>query len=279
MKVEEEATKGSAPASRAWQPPSPKTTTTWCLELLELITGKVRVERRPPVFCSIKFNARVRNISSATFSAGMVRVEQRNKTLVDMEVYDDGPYEVGDENLSDPDLVPVPANSYLGECKTTTCLSHMNILSTRLTICSMVQWRKEDISLVLSIRRHMIYELFVKIVHIGIKSSFAVSGFSLDSGHRLTSSRDLTVVSGAPRANHSGAVLLLKKGADTSSKLLIEHTLHGPGLASAFGYDVAVVDLNADGYQDFESLREKWERLSLIIGVLVGHSHAFPPFL
>lgn len=61
------------------------------------------------------------NISSLAFSAGTVRVEQRNKTLVDMEVYDDGPYEVGDESLADPDLVPVPANSYLGECTTTKC--------------------------------------------------------------------------------------------------------------------------------------------------------------
>lgn len=68
------------------------------------------------------------NISFPTFSAGMVRVEQRNKTLVDMEVYDDGPYEVGDENLSDPDLVPVPANSYLGGCETTLCWSHLGPL-------------------------------------------------------------------------------------------------------------------------------------------------------
>lgn len=68
-------------------------------------------------------NQCVLNFSSLPFSAGMVRVEQRNKTLVDMEVYDDGPYEVGDESLSDPDLVPVPANSYLGEC-----LSHLRPL-------------------------------------------------------------------------------------------------------------------------------------------------------
>ena len=33
-----------------------------------------------------------------------------------MGFYDDGPFEVGDENLLDPDLVPVPANSYLGGC-------------------------------------------------------------------------------------------------------------------------------------------------------------------
>ncbi len=72
-------------------------------------------------------------------------------------------------------------------------------------------------------------------------------GFSLDSGHHITRSRDLTVVAGAPRANHSGAVVLLKKESETSSRLLVEHTLHGPGLASSFGYDLAVVDLNGDG--------------------------------
>lgn len=33
-----------------------------------------------------------------------------------MGVYDDGPYEVGYEKLLNPDLVQLPANSYLGEC-------------------------------------------------------------------------------------------------------------------------------------------------------------------
>ncbi|XP_070770321.1 integrin alpha-6 isoform X3 [Enoplosus armatus] len=119
---------------------------------------------------------------------GIVRVEQKNNTLLEMGVYDDGPYEVGDEHLLNPELVPLPANSYLG--------------------------------------------------------------FSLDSGHSITRSRSLTVVAGAPRANHSGAVVLLKKESEASSRLLVEHTLHGPGLASSFGYDVAVVDLNGDGWQD-----------------------------
>lgn len=72
-------------------------------------------------------------------------------------------------------------------------------------------------------------------------------GFSLDSGHSITGKGTLTVVAGAPRANHSGAVVLLKKENQTSGRLLVEHTLHGPGLASSFGYDVAVVDLNGDG--------------------------------
>lgn len=47
-------------------------------------------------------------------------MEQKNNTLLEMGVYDDGPYEVGDEHLLNPELVPLPANSYLGECLPTT---------------------------------------------------------------------------------------------------------------------------------------------------------------
>uniref|UniRef100_A0AAY4ET33 Integrin alpha-2 domain-containing protein n=1 Tax=Denticeps clupeoides TaxID=299321 RepID=A0AAY4ET33_9TELE len=116
---------------------------------------------------------------------GIVRVEQKNNTLLEMGLYDDGPYEVGDEHSLDPVLVPVPANSYLG--------------------------------------------------------------FSLDSGHNITKKGQLTIVSGAPRTNHSGAVVLLKKAGAISTLLAPEYILEGPGLASSFGYDVAVVDLNRDG--------------------------------
>ncbi|KAM3865973.1 integrin alpha-6-like [Diretmus argenteus] len=119
---------------------------------------------------------------------GVVRVEQKNNTLLEMGFYDDGPFEVGDENILDPELVPVPANSYLG--------------------------------------------------------------FSLDSGKSLTKKGQLTVVAGAPRANHSGSVVLLKKGPETGNALLQEYTLEGEGLASSFGYDLAVLDLNGDSWQD-----------------------------
>ncbi|TRY90453.1 hypothetical protein DNTS_011814 [Danionella cerebrum] len=119
---------------------------------------------------------------------GIVRVEQKNNTLLEMGFFDDGPYEVGDENRLDPNLVPVPANSYLG--------------------------------------------------------------FSLDSGHSITEKGKLIIVSGAPRANHSGAVVFLRKEGEMSTMLTPHHILEGPGLASSFGYDVAVVDLNGDGWQD-----------------------------
>ncbi|XP_045907125.1 integrin alpha-6-like isoform X1 [Micropterus dolomieu] len=119
---------------------------------------------------------------------GVVRMEQRNDTLLELGVYDDGPFEVGDENDKNPDLVPAPANSYLG--------------------------------------------------------------FSLDSGKSLTKKGQLTVVAGAPRANHSGAVVLLKKGENSRNILVDEYTLEGEGLASSFGYDLTVLDLNGDGWQD-----------------------------
>ncbi|CAB1326588.1 unnamed protein product [Coregonus sp. 'balchen'] len=119
---------------------------------------------------------------------GMVRVEHKNNTLLEMRSYKDGPYEVGDENQLNPDLVPVPPNSYLG--------------------------------------------------------------FSLDSGKYITKKGQLTVVAGAPRAHHSGEVVLLKKESDVSSMLSPEYILEGEGLASSFGYDLAVVDLTGDGWQD-----------------------------
>lgn len=75
----------------------------------------------------------------------------------------------------------------------------------------------------------------------------SVVGFSLDSGKMLTKKGQLTIVAGAPRANHSGSVVLLRKEADKSSMLSAEYILEGEGLASSFGYDLTVLDINADG--------------------------------
>ncbi|XP_046693527.1 integrin alpha-6b isoform X2 [Silurus meridionalis] len=119
---------------------------------------------------------------------GVVRLEQKNNTLIEMGIYDDGPYEIKYTTPEALDEVAVPANSYLG--------------------------------------------------------------FSLDTGKMLTKKGQLTVVAGAPRANHSGAVVLLKKESDSGSKMITEYIIEGEGLASSFGYEVAVVDLNGDGWQD-----------------------------
>uniref|UniRef100_A0A8C4SSR8 Integrin subunit alpha 7 n=1 Tax=Erpetoichthys calabaricus TaxID=27687 RepID=A0A8C4SSR8_ERPCA len=101
-------------------------------------------------------------------------------------MFDDGPYEVADENLRNSSLIPVPSHSYLG--------------------------------------------------------------FSVDSAQGITGRRVLSFVAGAPRANHTGAVVLLQK--DNVYRLVPEHILWGEELASSFGYSVAVADLNSDGWTD-----------------------------
>ncbi|XP_075685574.1 integrin alpha-6 isoform X1 [Rhinoderma darwinii] len=119
---------------------------------------------------------------------GFVRAEHKNSSFDDLFIFEDGPYETGGETKRNPDLVPVPANSYLG--------------------------------------------------------------FSLDTSRGITSQDEMTFVSGAPRANHSGAVVLLKKYPPNERMLSPEFVFEGEGLASSFGYDVAVADLNGDKWQD-----------------------------
>uniref|UniRef100_A0A8C5DQC8 Integrin alpha-2 domain-containing protein n=1 Tax=Gouania willdenowi TaxID=441366 RepID=A0A8C5DQC8_GOUWI len=73
-------------------------------------------------------------------------------------------------------------------------------------------------------------------------------GFSVDSAQGIMSLGELTFVAGAPRANHTGAVLLLKK--DNVYRLVPQHIFWGEELASSFGYSVATTDLNQDGWTD-----------------------------
>ncbi|XP_059499419.1 integrin alpha-7-like isoform X2 [Stegostoma tigrinum] len=73
-------------------------------------------------------------------------------------------------------------------------------------------------------------------------------GFSVDSAKGLTQHDELSVVSGAPRANHTGAVVILRK--EGVNRLAPEHILWGEELGSSYGYAVATVDLNSDGWMD-----------------------------
>lgn len=70
-------------------------------------------------------------------------------------------------------------------------------------------------------------------------------GFSVDSAMDVMSLGELTFVAGAPRANHTGAVVLLRK--DNVYRLVPQHIFWGEELASSFGYSVATTDLNRDG--------------------------------
>nr|XP_046168297.1 integrin alpha-7 [Oncorhynchus gorbuscha] len=73
-------------------------------------------------------------------------------------------------------------------------------------------------------------------------------GFSVDSANDIMSHGELTFVAGAPRANHTGAVVLLRK--DNVYRLVPQHILWGEELGSSFGYSVATADLNSDGWTD-----------------------------
>ncbi|GAA6228042.1 integrin alpha-7 isoform X1 [Lates japonicus] len=117
---------------------------------------------------------------------GEMRVQLLNQTLLDLGLYDDGPYEVADQKQLNAQLIPVPYHSYLG--------------------------------------------------------------FSVDSAMGIMNLGELTFVAGAPRANHTGAVLLLKK--DNVYRLVPQHIFWGEELASSFGYSVATTDLNRDGWTD-----------------------------
>ncbi|TNN82179.1 Integrin alpha-7 [Liparis tanakae] len=78
--------------------------------------------------------------------------------------------------------------------------------------------------------------------------SHSYLGFSVDSAMGIMSLGELTFVAGAPRANHTGAVVLLRK--DNVYRLVPQHIFWGEELASSFGYSVATADLNNDGWTD-----------------------------
>uniref|UniRef100_A0A8D0UQ04 Integrin alpha-7 n=1 Tax=Sus scrofa TaxID=9823 RepID=A0A8D0UQ04_PIG len=82
----------------------------------------------------------------------------------------------------------------------------------------------------------------------GAPGTYNWKGFSIDSGKGLVRAEELSFVAGAPRANHKGAVVILRK--DSASRLVPEVLLSGERLTSGFGYSLAVADLNSDGWTD-----------------------------
>ncbi|CAM9438455.1 unnamed protein product [Lampetra planeri] len=74
-------------------------------------------------------------------------------------------------------------------------------------------------------------------------------GFSVDVANDVARRGEASVVAGAPRAAHTGAVLLLAVNHSHNS-LVPELMLRGEGLASAYGYAVCLTDLNGDGWMD-----------------------------
>ncbi|XP_044851380.1 integrin alpha-7 [Mauremys mutica] len=157
---------------------------------------------------------------------GDLRVELVSQSSLEPVTYDDGPYEAGGEKDQDPSLIPVPANSYFG-----------------LLFMTNVHSADPD-------------QLVYKTAEPGERLPGTVGdvaqnsnlGFSVDSGKGLTRQGQLSFVTGAPRANHTGAVVILRR--DNVNRLVPEAILPGEQLSSSFGYAVAVLDLNSDGWMD-----------------------------
>lgn len=76
---------------------------------------------------------------------------------------------------------------------------------------------------------------------------------------------ELTIVSGAPRGGYSGQVAFLKADPLAERSLSVELVLSGPGLASSFGYDLAVVDLNNDGFVLLRDVLHHPQRLHVVL--------------
>ncbi|KAJ6656444.1 hypothetical protein lerEdw1_003732 [Lerista edwardsae] len=154
---------------------------------------------------------------------GTVRAELSG---LDLSHYDDGPYEAGGEKDQDPSLIPLPANSYLG------ILFVTNIDSSDPD--QLVYKMPESSERVPG--------------NVGDVAQNSYLGFSLDSGVGITRKNELSFVTGAPRANHTGAVVILQR--DNVNRLVPEVIIPGEKLTSSFGYSLAVVDLNHDGWMD-----------------------------
>ncbi|XP_027397930.1 integrin alpha-7 isoform X4 [Bos indicus x Bos taurus] len=157
---------------------------------------------------------------------GTARVELCVQGSADLAHLDDGPYEAGGEKEQDPRLIPVPANSYFG-----------------LLFVTNIDSSDPD---------QLVYKTLDPADRLpGLAGDLALNsylGFSIDSGKGLVRAEELSFVAGAPRANHKGAVVILRK--DSASRLVPEVTLSGERLTSGFGYSLAVADLNNDGWTD-----------------------------
>lgn len=71
------------------------------------------------------------------------------------------------------------------------------------------------------------------------------AGYTAEVGHAVLQQDAVTLVTGAPRYRHTGAVLLLSRSPQQTLRRSL--LLPGPQVGSYFGSAVALADLNSDG--------------------------------
>ncbi|XP_033025506.1 integrin alpha-3 [Lacerta agilis] len=80
------------------------------------------------------------------------------------------------------------------------------------------------------------------------KYSYSYLGYTVEASTDVLRKHETTLVSGAPRFNHTGAVFLM--AADSSTTLQRKLIIFGEQVGSYFGSSIALADLNNDGWQD-----------------------------
>lgn len=73
-------------------------------------------------------------------------------------------------------------------------------------------------------------------------------GYTMQVGSAILHPRDITIVTGAPRHRHMGAVFLLSQ--EGGGDLRRRQVLEGTQVGAYFGSAIALADLNNDGWQD-----------------------------
>uniref|UniRef100_UPI00358F71C4 integrin alpha-6-like isoform X2 n=1 Tax=Myxine glutinosa TaxID=7769 RepID=UPI00358F71C4 len=76
-------------------------------------------------------------------------------------------------------------------------------------------------------------------------------GFSIESSKNVISKKYDSFVAGAPRDNHTGSVIFLRMSRlEYDYGMEQDFKIEGYSLAASFGYDIALADLNHDGWMD-----------------------------
>lgn len=73
-------------------------------------------------------------------------------------------------------------------------------------------------------------------------------GYTMQVGSAILHPSEITLVTGAPRHQHMGAVFLLKQ--ESGGDLQRRQVLKGTQVGAYFGSAIALADLNNDGWQD-----------------------------
>uniref|UniRef100_A0A3Q4H6A5 Integrin, alpha 6a n=1 Tax=Neolamprologus brichardi TaxID=32507 RepID=A0A3Q4H6A5_NEOBR len=178
---------------------------------------------------------------------GIVRLEQNNSTFLDMGIFDDGPYEVGNEKVRNPDFVPVPANSYLG-----FSLDSGHHITTRVIGAPQFYMKGEDIggAVYVYINNAGVWEGNTPVRLIGTKDS--MFGVAVENIGDINQDSYKDIAIGAPQEDSGTGKVYIYHGSAQGIKTTPAQILSGKDHnIRFFGYSLAGnMDLDGNSYPD-----------------------------